>query len=304
MDYLGTMIRLCYIKYRNLHVKRNNSRKIVMDKELSIDQEATLVESTLREWEGEAQVLGYGTIIICRDGTASLRVNFDDWSLSEGAVITLFPNDVVHLLAHSPSFRVEMLRYDSSLLREASLQLEHTVYSSLREDRCRQDSPVVTDIINCMFALLHVYFDQADCTCVTQLVLLQLKAFFVGFHEYLMRHPQMRPGQQGTRRVRELFNQFMMLMEEHYKQSRDVSYYASLMHITPKYLTTVVRSMSGLTPKCIIDQYVILQLKMQLRISRKNIKEIAWEHHFADTSFFTRYFKKHTGLTPNNLREQ
>ena len=110
MDYLGTMIRLCYIKYRNLHVKRNNSRKIVMDKELSIDQEATLVESTLREWEGEAQVLGYGTIIICRDGTASLRVNFDDWSLSEGAVITLFPNDVVHLLAHSPSFRVEMLR--------------------------------------------------------------------------------------------------------------------------------------------------------------------------------------------------
>ena len=96
--------------------------------------------------------------------------------------------DYAGALKSSSLFQVEMLKYNPSLLREASLQLEQTVYSSLREDRCRQDSPVVTNIINNMFALLKVYFDQSECTCISQLVLCQLKAFFIGFHKYLQRN--------------------------------------------------------------------------------------------------------------------
>ncbi len=272
------------------------------DKELNFKQEARLGFSSLSEWTVEPVMLDYGAILICREGTAVLRVNFDEWTLTADAVITLFPNDVVYLSSATGDFRVEMLYYNASLLREASLQLEQTVYSSLREDRCRQETPVVSAIINRMFDLLRLYFDQADCTCVTQLVLLQLKSFFVGFHEYLSRNPQCRPDEKGSRRMRELFNQFMMLVELHYKEMRDVGQYAEMMHITPKYLTTVVRAISHRTPKSIIDHYVILQLKMQLRRSRQNIKEIAWEYHFADASFFTRYFKKHTGMTPNKLR--
>ena len=100
-----------------------------------------------------------------------LNVNYKDWELYEGAVITLFPNDVVELKVDgdfkspetengdckSPQtancFQAEILKYNPSLLREASLQLEQTVYSSLRKDRCRQDTPVVTNIINGMFSL-------------------------------------------------------------------------------------------------------------------------------------------------------
>ena len=174
-------------------------------------QEASLSCSGLEEWQEGPQVLTYGAILICRKGKARLNVNYKDWELYEGAVITLFPNDVVELKidgdfkspetengdCKSPqtanNFQAEILKYNPSLLREASLQLEQTVYSSLREDRCRQDIPVVTNIINGMFALLKVYFDQSECTCISQLVLCQLKAFFIGFHEYLQRNPQYRP---------------------------------------------------------------------------------------------------------------
>ena len=231
-------------------------------------------------------------------------VNFKEWELHEGAVMTIFPNDVVLLTkTEEKDFEVEMLKYNASLLREASLQLEQTVYSALREDRCRQDSPIVTNIINNMFALLRVYFEQAECTCLTQLVLCQLKAFFIGFNEYLLRNPQYRPDEIKSYRVRELFNHFMLLMERDYKTSRDVNYYAELMNITPKYLTNIVRQVTGHTPKTIIDQYVILQIKMQLHRSQQSVKEIAWEYHFSDTSFFCRYFKKHTGKTPQQIRE-
>ena len=273
--------------------------------ELSSYQEASLFTTHLEEWQDGPQVITYGAILICRKGKATVNINYKEWHLHEGAVITVFPNDVVELKVKSEAslFDVEMLKYNASLLREASLQLEQTVYSSLREDRCRQDTPVVTNIIDSMFALLKVYFNQSECTCISQLVLLQLKAFFVGFHEYLQRNPQNRPDDEvKSYRVRELFNRFMMLMERDYKLSRDVNYYADLMHITSKYLTNIVRQVAGHTPKTIIDQYVILQLKMQLQRSNQSIKEIAWEYHFTDVSFFCRYFKKHTGLTPQQMR--
>lgn len=298
--------------------------------ELSSQQEASLFRSGLEEWQEGPQVLTYGAILICRKGKAMLNVNYKDWELYEGAVITLFPNDVVELKVDgdckspqtengdckspetengdckSPqtanSFQAEILKYNPSLLREASLQLEQTVYSSLREDRCRQDTPVVTNIINGMFGLLKVYFDQSECTCISQLVLCQLKAFFIGFHEYLQRNPQYRPDEVKSYRVRELFNRFMMLLESDYKISRDVNYYAEQMNISSKYLTNIVNQVTGHTPKTIIDQYVILQLKMHLKRTTQSIKEMAWEFHFADVSFFCRYFKKHTGLTPQQIR--
>ena len=269
--------------------------------ELSSQQEASLFRSCLEEWQEGPQVLTYGAILICRKGKARLNVNYKGWELYEGAVITVFPNDVVKLRVEE-TFQVEMLKYNPSLLREASLQLEQTVYSSLREDRCRQDTPVVTNIINGMFALLKVYFDQSECTCISQLVLCQLKAFFIGFHEYLQRNPQYRPDEVKSYRVRELFNRFMMLLEKDYKISRDVNYYAEQMNISSKYLTNIVNQVTGHTPKTIIDQYVILQLKMHLKRTTQSIKEMAWEFHFADVSFFCRYFKKHTGLTPQQIR--
>ena len=288
--------------------------------ELSSQQEASLFLSGLEEWQEGPQVLTYGAILICRKGKARLNVNYKDWELYEGAVITLFPNDVVELKVDgdckspetengdckSPqtenNFQAEILKYNPSLLREASLQLEQTVYSSLRKDRCRQDTPVVTNIINGMFSLLKVYFDQSECTCISQLVLCQLKAFFIGFHEYLQRNPQYRPDEVKSYRVRELFNRFMMLLERDYKISRDVNYYAAQMNISSKYLTNIVNQVTGHTPKTIIGQYVILQLKLHLKRSTQSIKEMAWEFHFADVSFFCRYFKKHTGLTPQQIR--
>lgn len=274
-----------------------------LGKVLPPEKEAYLIVSSLKEWRDDTSVLNYGTIMICRKGSATMCVNFKEWQLFEGAVITLFPNDVVILKDVSDDFSVEMLKYDASLLREASLQLEQTVYQSLREDRCRTESTIVTDIINQMFSLLKIYFIQEDCTCLSQLVLLQLKAFFLGFYDYLYRHPAERPEETGTRRTHDVFNEFMMLVEHQYKESRDVNYYADVLHITPKYLNTIVRRVTKNTPKTIIDHYAILQLKLELQTSGKSVKQIAWEYHFSDVSFFCRYFKVHTGVTPQQMRK-
>lgn len=273
-----------------------------MDREILASEKAQLYTTTLKEMCGEQGIIDYGAIIICRHGQATMRVDFKDWPLHEGAVITLFPNDVVQLLNATEDFTVEMLRYDPAMLREASLQLEQTVYHALRKDRCRSNTTVVTTIINSMFGLLRTYFRQVECRCTDQLVLYQLKAFFLGFYDWVLRNKS-TDDNNGSHRMNELFNLFMEMLECDYKESHDVSYYASRLCITPKYLNTITKSVAKHTPKAMIDHYVILQLKLLLRQSDTAIKQIAWDFHFSDVSFFCRYFKQHTGMSPQQFRK-
>ena len=65
--------------------------------ELNSYQEASLFCSDLSEWQEGPQVLTYGAILLCRKGRTVMNVNYKDWDLYEGAVITLFPNDVVEV---------------------------------------------------------------------------------------------------------------------------------------------------------------------------------------------------------------
>lgn len=274
-----------------------------MDRDIFSTDKARLVVSSLNELRNEQGIADYGAIIICRSGAAVMRIDFKTWQLTEGDVITIFPNDVVMIEEATDDFSVEMLRYDPAMLREASLQLERTVYSKLRNDRCRQGQRVVTDIINAMFSLLKIYFDQPECKCLDQLVLYQLKSFFTGFYDHIIREGH-KESEEATPRINDLFNQFMEILERDYKLSHDVAYYAHQLCITPKYLTTIVKRITGHTPKTIIDHYVVLQLKLQLRHRDIAVKQLAWNFHFSDTSFFCRYFKQHTGSTPQEFRKQ
>lgn len=271
--------------------------------EIFASEKAQLCITSLQELKDESNVIDYGAIILCKGGTASMRIDFKDWHLKQYAVITLFPNDVVMLHDVSDDFEVEMLRYDKTLLREASLQLEQTVYSLLRKDRCRTDKQVVTLIIENMFSLLRLYFIQKECMCLDQLVLYQLKAFFLGFYDWMVRNRHEAPEDNGSRRTNELFNMFMEYLEQNYMKSHTVAFYAGRLNITSKYLNNIVRQMTGYTTKDIIDQYVTMQIKLQLRTADKSVKQLAWDFNFSDESFFCRYFKLHTGYTPQQFRK-
>ena len=267
------------------------------------NEDIRLVISTFGEWQKEACILNEGIILLCESGTATITVNFKIWQLDHLSAIVLFPNDVVMLSSVSPDFKAQALCYSPAMLREASLQIESAVYESLRKDRCRTESPVPYKLIQLMFATLSLYSSDGDCTCLSQLALLQLKGFFLGFYDFLVRHPMRQAQPRTSPRIAELFQRFNALIALHYQKSRDVSFYASLMHITPKYLNAVSHLCTHLSSKVIIDHYTILQLKLLLRDSQRSIKEISWDYNFANFSFFCRYFKKHTGMTPKQYRK-
>lgn len=267
------------------------------------NEQVQLVTTSYIEWQSDACVLNYGAILLCQQGTATITVNFKTWQLKPDAVITMFPNDVVMLSDVSVDFEVCALRYSPEMLREASLQLESVVYDSLRKDRCQTDSPIPSALIKHMFATLSLYFSQDGVTCLPQLVLLQLKGFFLGFYDFLIRHRSEQIEITDSQRTSDLFQRFNALIERDYKKSRDVSYFASLLHITPKHLNTVTHRVTNHSSKIIIDHYTVMQLKLLLRNSNQSIKEIAWDYNFSNCSFFCRYFKRHTGMTPQQYRK-
>ncbi len=272
---------------------------------ISSEKRVALIVTPLTEWQGEQRVIDFGAVLLCRTGSARIKINFRKWSIEEGSVVTLFPNDVVRIDDASPDFLVEGLFYGIEVLREASIQIEPAVYYSLREDCCKTDFPMVTGLTDRMIGILKVYFSQSDCGCIEQLMLLQLKCYFLGYYDYLRRHPHKRPNEMmlGQVRANDLFDRFMHLLERDYRDCRDVMHYARALFITSKHLTSVVNLITGQSAKAIIDNYVVMQIKLTLRNTNVSLKEIAWDYNFSSLSFFCRYFKRQTGETPMQYRK-
>lgn len=104
-------------------------------------------------------------------------------------------------------------------------------------------------------------------------------------------------------RANEIFRRFITLVEENYKRERRVGWYAETMGFTPKYLSETVREVSKRTPNEWIDSCVTLELRLQLRNTDKNIKEIAADLNFPNQSFLGKYFKEHVGMSPSDYRK-
>ena len=105
-------------------------------------------------------------------------------------------------------------------------------------------------------------------------------------------------------RNEEYFGRFIKCLYENYKSERSVAYYAAQLHITPKYLTTVIKSVSGRSAAEWIDEYVILEAKNLLRYSSMSVQEVAYALNFSNQSFFGKYFKQHTSMSPTKYKMQ
>ena len=104
-------------------------------------------------------------------------------------------------------------------------------------------------------------------------------------------------------RAEMIFTEFIRLVEENYKQERRVSWYGEQMCITPKYLSETVKQVSKRTPNDWIDNYVVTELRVQLKNTTKSIKEIAHDMNFPNQSFLGKYFKEHVGMSPMGYRK-
>lgn len=96
---------------------------------------------------------------------------------------------------------------------------------------------------------------------------------------------------------------FMKLVSEHAAQEHRIQFYADRLFLTPNRLSTVVKEQSGETAMHWINRAIILEAKVLLKHSDLKIFEIADRLNFANPSFFNKFFKAHTGITPRQYQQ-
>lgn len=105
-------------------------------------------------------------------------------------------------------------------------------------------------------------------------------------------------------RQEEVFRRFIGLVNEHSKRERNISFYADKLCLTPHYLSTVIREVSGQTVMQWINQAVILEAKVLLKHSDLLVFQISDELGFPNPSFFSKFFKRMTGMTPAEYQKK
>ena len=101
-----------------------------------------------------------------------------------------------------------------------------------------------------------------------------------------------------------LVRKFFDLLIDSYETKRNVSYYADKLCISPKYLTTVVKSVSNRPVQSWINEVILVSAKRYIMTTELTINQIADRLHFHTTSSFVRFFRVHTGLSPLEYRKR
>jgi AraC family transcriptional activator of pobA len=108
--------------------------------------------------------------------------------------------------------------------------------------------------------------------------------------------------EQGMTRQQDILTRFLKLLAEHFKEERSVQFYANALFMTPKHLTKTVKEMTTKTCGEFIDEMVIAEAKILLGDLSYSVGQVADYLHFSDQFFFSKFFKRRTGLSPKEYK--
>ena len=246
--------------------------------------------------------LGRPLFAMCLQGSATVKVNLQEYKISSNELVTLMPDAIVHGYSFSDDFKGVMVLVSKSVAEDLLPDIT-SVLPILMDFR---QSPVIKlmpdeatslyDFYNFIWEKLpKVYGDYGK----HELNGLLLSIFYEVLSVYKERFAY---DKFKRTRNEETFYKFYSLIEKEYCKERSVVHYADRLCISPKHLSMVVKKVSGRTASDWIDDYVILQAKQMLRSSSLTIQEVSRELNFSNQSFFGKYFKKHVGMSPSEYR--
>lgn len=248
--------------------------------------------------------LNAACLAVCRKGWCKLHINLQEYEMKEGMLCIILPEQIVQQGERSSDFSGCYIAVSKDFMEVVipTMQQLFPLFFLIKERPCVD---ITTEELK-SFEEYHSFLwskvrlkDNPFRKEITQGLLLSL--FYEILHIYQGHVAQERVPKS---RKEDLFERFIRAISESYKEERSVSYYADKLFLTAKHLSTVVKEVSGRTAGEWIDSLVILEAKALLKSSELSIQEIADELHFANQSFFGKYFKHHTGMSPKEYRKK
>lgn len=109
-------------------------------------------------------------------------------------------------------------------------------------------------------------------------------------------------GDYGMTRKEDILFNFLKQLAAHFKEERSVQFYADALFMTPKHLTKTVKELTNKTCGEYIDEMVIDEAKILLGDLSYSVGQVADALHFSDQFFFSKFFKRRTGMSPKEYK--
>lgn len=268
------------------------------------DNRIALIENLQNLSSYGAVRTGIVVITLCLKGKASLYLNGDSYAMYPNDLLICHPNIIVEksmvsvdvdfrCICLSPEYVHQLTIIDNNSW-DVMKFLENTPILSLKSEEVQ---------LFCQYYdLIRSKLTGTPCRHQKEVIDALLQAFMFEFHDSMERFIKFNPPTYSS--GERLFKNFVNLLTSSYPKQRRVDFYAEQLHVTPKYLSSVCKQLCGKTPSTLIDQYVMRDIQYLLKKTDKSIKEISNELDFPNLSFFGKFVKKQTGLSPKFYREQ
>lgn len=275
-------------------VKYNDDELVIVDKLREIPQ------------LGSGKI-DFNVVAACITGCMRLEVSGQPTTVNAQQIFVCHPHVVLSNLMISPDFECKVMCLSDRLLRSI-LQSQMLIWDNMLYKQRYRIIDIPSDRFGLYNELRYQWINEENPFKREILVSLLRVALLELCHQLMSKDKDQKAGedllQEGNSRMETLFHQFLKNIARRRIKKLSVSEYAEELCITPKYLSTVCRTVSGKSPTDWISEYVIEDITHYLKNTELTASQIGIELGFPNASFFGKYVREHLGMSPKEFRKE
>lgn len=246
----------------------------------------------------------YVIILLCLRGSATALYDMREMRVEKDTLAVIMPKHIMRPLDNSDDFAYMRIAISSEILGEVRNHILGHEYDVFHKSPICQLTDVQAQRVKALAEVLSAIaqHDMNELMLRRQMLQIQLAIAYEFIHYYRREEDK----RWGKTKYMDVYNRFTDLVVEHYKENRNVNYYAALLGYDQQYFTKLFRKLSGgVSPLEWIQQYVATQAKLLIDANPKQtIKEVAYQLGFPSTANFCRYFLRATGIYPQAYKQR
>ena len=244
-------------------------------------------------------------LVFCESGELTFELNYTSYTLKENGFLIITPLDILTFEKNSEDYTSTVLVLPSETFSPILKDINLLNFKYIKQSPIIYLQNEYLALYKQVLSMLWKMKELVEEDEFDKLASLQMSSLSVVQQDYYNKYiAKSEKGYEYIPRKKELFRNFINRLVESHQVSREVLFYANELGVSSGYLNEVCNEVSGHSAKAIIDSAVTARLKYELSYTTKSIQELSDGYNFPSQSYFTRYYKRMTGLTPSEFRKE
>lgn len=259
-----------------------------------------------RRWADQSLAAGFLCLCYCRQGWAAVQCEDRELQMHQGDVLLSVGGQQLMPMGRSTDFSGALVVISRTYTQDCIEGLQdfwpYLLY--VVENPVIHLDPLERQRMEKGLSMLHARLGERDHRYHREMITALLRMYYFDICNLLARRRSAHLAATDEQRARpfQIFDHFIRLASEQYRDHRGVEWYGRELCLSPKYLSEMVKTVSGRTAGQWLASLTVMEIKFLLRQRGLSIKEIAGRLHFPSQSLLSKYFKQAAGLTPSDYR--